>query len=170
MAHAYHHALSSARRYGGDPEDYLALHHFLDSSKVAWGDQRHRAVLHHSFGIYVAEQLFGAQEEVRLLRRALARVPQWLQRLLRLPIPATTPVTLTLRSGKQVPIRLVAEQHVKEDCGFVPSVEAYLRTMPAEPWMRRGTVSTGQLLGWEPESPPLAPPPTLSPTASGPTP
>jgi hypothetical protein len=146
MAHSYHHAVSSAKRYGGEPDDYLALHSFMDSSKSAWADQRHRAVLHHNFGIYVAEQVFGLKEEVRLLRKAIDRVPRWLQRMLGIRPPQETPVTLTLYNGKQVPIRLVAEQHVIEDCGFIPSLEQYLGEMPRQKWMYRGAMPISRIL------------------------
>jgi hypothetical protein len=146
MAHAYHHALSSARRFGGDPEDYVPLHSFMDSSKSAWADHRHRAVLHHNFGIFVTEQVFGLTEEVRLLRAALAKVPRWVQRLFNLSVPQRTPVTLTLRSGKHVPIRLVAEQHVREDCGFIPTVHEYLSEMPNQRWMTRGALPLSRML------------------------
>lgn len=47
------------KRYGGIPEDYLRIHDWFDSTKSAWADVRHRAVLHSTFGIYLAEQLFG---------------------------------------------------------------------------------------------------------------
>jgi hypothetical protein len=30
MAHPFHHALSSAKKWGGSPEDYLLLHQWLD--------------------------------------------------------------------------------------------------------------------------------------------
>jgi len=33
MAHPWHHAVSSARKYGGKPEDYLEIHSWLD---VIW--------------------------------------------------------------------------------------------------------------------------------------
>ena len=59
MAHPYHHALSSAKKWGGEPEDYLLLHQFMDQSKAAEADFRHRAALHHSFGIHMLEQHFG---------------------------------------------------------------------------------------------------------------
>ena len=31
MAHPYHHAESSARKYGGEPHEYLKYHEFLDA-------------------------------------------------------------------------------------------------------------------------------------------
>ena len=59
MAHPYHHAVSSAKRFGGQPEDYLALHSWFDATKAHLADARHRVLRHHSFGIFVAEQKFG---------------------------------------------------------------------------------------------------------------
>lgn len=41
-----HHALVSARLFGGAPEDYLPVHNAFDLSKAALGDMRHRAALH----------------------------------------------------------------------------------------------------------------------------
>ena len=34
MAHPYHHAVRSARLFGGAPEDYLAVHDWFDESKA----------------------------------------------------------------------------------------------------------------------------------------
>ena len=34
MAHPYHHAVRSARLFGGRPEDYLAIHVWFDESKL----------------------------------------------------------------------------------------------------------------------------------------
>jgi hypothetical protein len=59
MAHPYNHAISSAKKFGGKPEDYQAIHDFFDSSKAHYAHWRHRAVLHNSFGIYLAERIFG---------------------------------------------------------------------------------------------------------------
>jgi hypothetical protein len=55
----YLHAKSSAKKYGGVPDDYLAIHQFMDSSKAAVADVRHRALFHSAFGCFVVEQLFG---------------------------------------------------------------------------------------------------------------
>ena len=53
------HARSSAKKYGGVPEDYLDIHDFMDSSKAALADVRHRAILHSSFGCFIVEKVFG---------------------------------------------------------------------------------------------------------------
>lgn len=41
-----HHALVSARLFGGNPADYVAIHNAFDMSKAALPDMRHRAALH----------------------------------------------------------------------------------------------------------------------------
>ena len=54
MAHCYHHALSSVQKWGGAPEDYLALHQWFDEpSKHITADFRHRALRHHAEGIFM---------------------------------------------------------------------------------------------------------------------
>jgi hypothetical protein len=59
MSHVYHHSVSSARLYGGKPEDYQAIHDWFDASKESYGDFRHRALRHHAQGIYECERVFG---------------------------------------------------------------------------------------------------------------
>ena len=44
MAHCYHHALSSVKKWGGAAEDYLPLHSRFDESKMITADFRHRAL------------------------------------------------------------------------------------------------------------------------------
>jgi hypothetical protein len=60
MAHPYHHALSSVKKWGGQVEDYLPIHDWFDESKAILADFRHRALRHHAEGIFQAERLFGA--------------------------------------------------------------------------------------------------------------
>ena len=55
----WQHARNSAKKWGGKPEDYIALHDWFDQTKAALPDMRHRAILHSSFGIFVLEQVFG---------------------------------------------------------------------------------------------------------------
>ena len=59
MAKPWIHAVSSAKKHGGKPEDYLPIHDFMDSSKSAHASVKHRAVLHSAFGIFLAERVFG---------------------------------------------------------------------------------------------------------------
>ena len=63
MAHPLEHAESSARKFGGIPEDYLPVHNWFDESKAFLADFRHRALRHHAEGIFLAEKLFGVAIE-----------------------------------------------------------------------------------------------------------
>ena len=103
MAHPYHHAISSAKKYGGKPEDYLMIHQWFDESKAWQGDPRHRALRHHSWGIFQAEEKFG--------------------------------VTITNSDGRVIPVRFIGEQHVLEDCNFIPSPNDWLKALKLEEWM-----------------------------------
>lgn len=58
--HATKHAANSAEKFGGVPQDYLAIHLFLDSSKAQINDARHRALTHTSWFIReVLPRVFG---------------------------------------------------------------------------------------------------------------
>ena len=114
MSHPYHHAQSSALKYGGKPEDYLAIHSWFDESKSHFANFRHRALRHHAQGIFEAERVFG--------------------------------MTITNSDGKTVPVRFIGEQHVKEDCGgTIPSVQDWLREIPAKRWMSVGRLSGDEI-------------------------
>lgn len=59
MSHPLHHAISSARQYGGSFSDYLPIHNWFDETKAHYPDMRHRALRHHAEGIFWAEEKFG---------------------------------------------------------------------------------------------------------------
>jgi hypothetical protein len=105
MAHPYHHALSSVRKWGGAVEDYIPIHDWFDASKQIIADFRHRCLRHHAAGIFMAEALFGS--------------------------------TLTISTGRVIPVRWIGEQHVREDLGFVPSFADWVKAIRPEPWMGR---------------------------------
>jgi len=44
-------------------------------------------------------------------------------------------VTIMNSEGKTVSVREIAEQHIIEDFGFIPSVHDYLSEMEYKPWM-----------------------------------
>lgn len=97
------HAKISAKRFGGTPDDYIAIHDFIDSSKACIPDIRHRALLHSAFGCFLVEKVFGH--------------------------------TLQNAEGKEVSTRDVAEYHIQEDLGFIPTVEDWLKELPIQLWM-----------------------------------
>lgn len=103
---SWYHAVSSANKYGGAPEDYIEVHEFIDSSKRIIGDIRHRSLYHHTEGIWLCQRLFGR----------------------------TIPVEVNGKA-KKVPTRLVAELHIEQDLGWIPSPKDYIDGMPIRPWM-----------------------------------
>lgn len=115
MAHSWHHAKSSAKRFGGKPEDYLHIHDWFDETKELEPSFRHRALRHHTHGIFEAERLFGH--------------------------------ILVNSDGKEVPVRVIAEQHVREDfSGFIPTVHDWLKGIPTEAWMNPSPAYQRQLM------------------------
>lgn len=101
---SWHHAQSAARKYGGDPEDYIAIEEFIDSSKEIIGDVRHRSMYHHTAGIFLCQKIFGRVIKVG-------------------------------DRGIEVPVRLIAERHIIEDLGWIPSPVDYIKVMDVLPWM-----------------------------------
>ncbi len=140
MSKPYIHAKTAAKRFGGDETPFLEISNFLDSSKAHIADSRHRALLHHSFGCFLAEKVFGTNFE-RL--RQLAEHFNWslveVEAILAWKKECTeNGVNIKNSLGKEVSIREIAEQHVIEDYGFIPSVQDYLVEMNLTPWMENG--------------------------------
>jgi hypothetical protein len=108
MSKPWIHALSSAKKFGGKPEDYIEIHNLMDSSKGCIGDNRHRSLTHNSWFISAGgplEKIFG--------------------------------VVIKNSAGKNISVRDVGEQHVLEDFGmrFIPTPQDYLQEMEPQPWM-----------------------------------
>jgi hypothetical protein len=105
------HAMSSARKWGGSPEDYMPIHNLMDSSKSAIADSRHRALTHNTWFIGPdgpLEKIFGYE--------------------------------ITNSDGRKVSVRDIGEQHVLEDFGgkFIPSAQDYLQEIEMKEWMACG--------------------------------
>src|SRR3546814_19355210 len=80
--------------------------------------------------------------------------------------------TLTITSGRIVPVRLIGEQHVIEDLGFIPSFADWVRCIRPEPWMGRAqpihaTVDPFAIAACPPGVPPGARPGSLPPRGRG---
>ena len=111
MAKPITHAISSAKTFGGEPEDYIDIHDFMDSSKGVVGDNRHRVLTHNAWFIGPngpLEKAFGK--------------------------------TVENSEGSQFPVREVGEQHILEDFKgkFIPTVQDYIQAMDIEDWMQNG--------------------------------
>jgi uncharacterized protein DUF6915 len=103
---SWYHARSCARKWGGVAEDYLPIHEFIDSSKQVIGDVRHRSLYHHTMGVFLCERIFGKTITIQKSTRAI-----------------------------EVPVRLIAERHILEDLGWLPSPADYIEGMPVKKWM-----------------------------------
>lgn len=97
------HAKISAHKFGGKPEDYIEIHNWFDQTKAHIADSRHRLILHNSFGIHLAEQVFGIMHQ--------KDDGTWIK----LPIIINS-------DGKDISVRDVAEQHVLDDLSKIPSL------------------------------------------------
>lgn len=60
MSNPLVHAERAAKKWGGVADDYRAIHEWFDATRGHLSDVRHRLILHNSFGILLAEQVFGA--------------------------------------------------------------------------------------------------------------
>lgn len=124
MAHPHHHAISSARRFGGVPDDYIAIHNFFDESKQHIADFRHRALRHHTEGIFMAERIFGltiTNSDGRVVpvryigeqhvQEDLGRIPtvaDWLERI--------EPARWMLGRGKDLAKQLEESEEAPQKC------------------------------------------------------
>jgi hypothetical protein len=110
MAKPYYHALNSAKKYGGEWQDYMHIHEFMDSSKAAMPDNRHRALTHNSWFIgTILPKVFGETFNRK-------------------------------SDGKIVNTRDIGEDHVLEDYAmkFIPSASDFLSEMEYTEWMQNG--------------------------------
>jgi hypothetical protein len=95
MATPYQHAQSSAKKFGGNPSDYIELHLLIDSSKLHFPFWMHRAITHNSFFIGICEKIIGP--------------------------------CIKNSEGREIGTRLVAEQHIREDCNNkIPTIKEWL--------------------------------------------
>lgn len=103
---SYLHAKSAAHKWGGIPEDYIRIEEFIDGTKRAFGDIRHRAILHNTYGIWLAQELFGRTVDIKVEDRT-----------------------------RQVTVREIAELHILEDLGYLPTLDDWLKNMNIKVWM-----------------------------------
>ena len=154
IANPVHHAISSSRKWGGTPDDYLVIHQWFDESKAHHADFRHRALRHHAQGIFWAEEVFGPKVKLSTCKTCgLRRIDGEHDLMLRsleneFMEAGGRGVELADRidalrktvhpfEAKEIPTRWIGEQHVREDLGWIPALTDWLKGLEAEPWMRR---------------------------------
>ena len=109
MAKPYIHALSSAKRFGGDANDYIEIHNLMDSSKSTIADSRHRALTHNAWFVgTILEKIFG----VTITNSDGKKI-----------------------SVRDVGEQHVLEDYSMR---FIPSAQDFLQCIPIEEWMNTG--------------------------------
>lgn len=109
MSKPYIHALSSQRRWGGEPEDYIPIHNLMDTSKGTIADSRHRALTHNAWFISeIIERIFGVT-----FTNSAGRVV----------------------SSRDVAEQHVLEDYNNR---FIPSAQDFLEEIPMKEWMISG--------------------------------
>jgi len=110
MAKPWIHAIFSAKKFGGEPEDYIDIHNLMDSSKATIADCRHRALTHNAWFIgFVVEHVFGT------VRKNSAGK------------------TYSVRD-------VAEQHCLEDYGGrFIPSAQDFLSLIPVQEWMNRGT-------------------------------
>lgn len=121
MSKPHIHAESSARKFGGVPNDYEEIHSFMDSSKGAVPSNLHRCLTHHSWF------LSNIIERIKFHNSCHATLDN------RFP-------TIINSDGKHISVRDIGEQHILEDFGgkFIPSAQDYLSQIEFQDWMQNG--------------------------------
>lgn len=116
----YIHAKISAKKWGGEPEDYYEIHDFMDCSKGAFPTNAHRALTHN--GWFIKEVL----ERVKFTNSEP-------------PIGNRFP-NIKISTGKSVSVRDIGEQHIMDDFHnkFIPSAQDYLEHINFQDWMGGG--------------------------------
>ena len=109
------HSKNSVKRWGGDESDFQAIHDFIDQSKSHFPDVRHRALLHSSFGLYIVGEAFGHLE---VIGNSIVKRPY-----------------IITQDNVKVSVKDIAEHHILEDLGRIPTVQDYLQNMKQQVWM-----------------------------------
>lgn len=106
------HAESSAKRYGGKPEDYLEIHVLMDSTKACFSNNAHRVLSHNS----------------------------WFTGTILPLLYKETGGMIINSDGKKIPAKDIGEYHVLEDFRnqFIPTPQDYLENLVMQPWMNNG--------------------------------
>jgi hypothetical protein len=109
MAKPWIHAVASAKKFGGKPEDYIKIHNLMDSSKGTIADSRHRALTHNAWFVgTILEQIFGVTFQ------------------------NSDGMTVSVRDiGEQ---HVLEDYRMR----FIPSAQDYLQEMEVKEWMVAG--------------------------------
>ena len=158
------HAESSVKKWGGIPQDYIDIHNWFDETKQYTGDWTHRALRHHSAGIEWAIKEFGHtittsrkvpagnfgdmtkitidsgtchREREVMFVTADSTAQEIVKDYAQMKGYSIVEDTSAYYEPVKVPTKLIAEQHVTEDCGYIPTPQDWLQVLTRHPddWM-----------------------------------
>jgi hypothetical protein len=97
-----------------------------ESSKLKWGGEANDYVALHDW--FDETKAFTGDWTHRALRHHSAGIQWAIEKFGH---------AIVNSKGQSIPVKMLAEQHVVEDCGFIPTPQDYLRllTTKPEPWM-----------------------------------
>lgn len=140
MSKPYIHALSSAKQFGGVPEDYLEIHNLMDKSKGTIADSRHRALTHNAWFVSeILERIFGVAISISQCKICgKTGNPKIAFENADFHKDGIHPDHIFV--PKKVSVRDIGEQHVLEDYNmrFIPSAQDFLEGIPIQEWMIAG--------------------------------
>lgn len=142
MSKPLRHAISSARQFGGTPEDFLPIHDFMDSSKGAFADNRHRVLTHQSWFIapqgplersFGTEMLVPRTDSLDGFLDCQGQINHLEYKIQQLRYSQR-------KYAHVIAIRDIGEQHILEDFQgkFIPNPSDYLNDMVFHPWIDNG--------------------------------
>jgi hypothetical protein len=108
-------------------------------------------VTHPHYHAVSSARLFDATKESNadFRHRALRRPAEGIFECMRI-----FSITILNSDGKSVPVGMIGEQHVQEDCGRISTIADWLSRIQPEPWMTRDT-KIGIILGGPSHDAPL---------------
>lgn len=140
------HSNLSVRKYGGTASDYQEVHDFLDMSKMTHSDLRHRCILHNTLGPFLAEKGIGVNHsKAEFLKNKWGWSDEEYREILSLAADRSC-TTIINSDGVKVSVRDLAENHIIEDMGDIPSVSKYLDGMPLYDWLGHGQKAVRKLV------------------------
>lgn len=123
----YLHGNVSVKKWGGIASDYQEIHDFIDLPKSAHPSMKHRAILHNSLSPYICEMIFGHRE--------WEFFGSWWNPFSWSQWEYVKHPYIINSDGKKVQVRDIAEQHIIDDMGRIPTLSDYLDDMPFYSWL-----------------------------------
>lgn len=132
---SWYHSKSSAKKWGGHPTQYIDIHEMIDGSKRIVGDVRHRSMYHHTEGVWLCQRIFGRTITVGGRYPVPVEADFLSEEAAMEPSASHTLEVVDYGPLREIPVRLIAELHIIQDLGWIPSPSDYIKNMELKQWM-----------------------------------